>query len=135
MRPRLDRVAVSTSDDALSDLSTGLCKTFRVADIQRLAYLDVVEVKSGRMGPEATINAPALQLVSIKPTADGCCALSSFRIDPLTIFSVGQSGLSPDLRLSGVVCALPWLPVRGPNLVRVAFSPALCRCAPMFDSF
>lgn len=100
-RSRPYAMAIGTNDFALLDFGLSLSDAFRVADVERFACSDVVEIKRNRVPFKSTIGASLLKLVSIKPVPDFDRPLVRLLVDLFAVARSLKAALAPRLHLLG----------------------------------
>lgn len=96
---RPDPMTIGANHFALRNLPLGLRDALGVADVQRLAGSDMVELQRHGVGAIATIYASALQLVAIQPVANAGRALIRLPINGLPMSRLRKSRLPPRFHL------------------------------------
>lgn len=116
-------VAVCANHFAFDDFTFCLRNALGVADVQRLAAVNVVKFECDRVGFVPTVGTTSIQLVGIQPIANTCRAVIRLLVDHLTIAGSGQSLLPPRLHL--LRSELAFWARSFPALIRTEFSRAL----------
>lgn len=92
-------MAICADDLTFRDLPLSLSDALRIADVELLACLDMIEVKRDGMRAISAIGAPVLDLVSIQPIANARRPLIGLFIDHLPIAGLRKSFFTPSLHL------------------------------------
>lgn len=101
-----DPMAICADDLTFCDLALCGCDALGVADVHRLAVANVIEVQCDRMGSVSAVSAAVMDLVGVKPVANGSRPFIGKAVLSLPVSRLFQSLFAPLTSLIRLMSAL-----------------------------
>lgn len=98
---RSDTMAVRADHLAFGDLAFSLSNALGVADVERLAGVDVIKFKRDRVRLEPAVRASGVDFVGVQPVANARCTLVRLPVDGFTVPRGREPRFSPLLDALG----------------------------------